>query len=112
MASDWNGAANAYRRVLQLNPEHPQARAKLQALGEKASSAAAPASPAPSAAATEPLGHAPWLAGTAATGAAPAAGPPGAVQCGQRKPWAKPGLSCQRGSAPLLTAPTSAYSCV
>src|SRR5258707_10088776 len=34
-ASDWNGAANTYRRVLQVNPEHPQARAKLQGLSGK-----------------------------------------------------------------------------
>ena len=39
-ASDWNGAANAYQRVLQVNPEHPQARAKLQALGSKVQSSA------------------------------------------------------------------------
>src|SRR5258707_14573348 len=43
-ASDWNGAANAYRRCLQVNPEYSQPRAKLQALGGKASSAPASAS--------------------------------------------------------------------
>src|SRR5947207_10618442 len=30
VANDLAGAAAAYQRVLQLNPEHPQARAKLQ----------------------------------------------------------------------------------
>lgn len=107
LANDVQGAAAAYQRVLQLNPEHQQARAKLQALGTQA--AAAPAAPAPPRApaagppAAEPV---PWLAGGPGSPAATAGGPPGTVQCGQCKQWSKPGLSCEWCSAPLRSAPS------
>jgi hypothetical protein len=104
MASDWNGAAHAYRRVLQLQREHPLARAKLQALSDKLAGPSGPEIPVQSAPATVPLGHAPWLAGGSAPSAAPA-GPAGTVECGQCKQWSKPGLSCEWCSAPLRSVP-------
>jgi uncharacterized RDD family membrane protein YckC len=100
-AGDPNGAANAYGRVLQLNPEHAQARAKLQALGGRVAPAPTAAAPAGAPVADR---HAPWQAGSAGSMAPPADGPPGTVQCGQCKQWSKPGLSCEWCSAPLRSA--------
>jgi hypothetical protein len=106
-AGDGAGAASAYREALQINPEHPQARARAQALAGQAPTAT-PAARQPAAPpSTASPSDAPWLRGRAVSPAAPA-GPPGTVQCPHCQEWSKPGLSCewcsgplQRGSSPM-----------
>jgi hypothetical protein len=109
-ASDWNGAANAYRRVLQANPEHPQARAKLQALGSKVQSAPVVTAPRGGAVSPSAPPNAPWLAADTLAAGPVATGPPGTIQCAQCKQWSMPGLSCEWCSAPLKPAHHSGFS--
>lgn len=105
-SGDLQGAAAAYRLALQLNPEHPQARARLQAL-----SAATPARPVAAAAPAAPgAAHpeAPWLVGKDPAASTPQTGPHGSVQCSHCKQWSKPGLSCEWCSSPLKSSPAPA----
>jgi uncharacterized RDD family membrane protein YckC len=119
-AGDLQGAAAAYQETLRLNPQHPQARARLQGLGApSAASMAAPATPSPYGQPDVSAAPPPWAAGQqpAASTSAPAAsvpweagqqpaaaGPPGTVQCPSCKQWSRPGMSCEWCSAPLKTA--------
>ncbi len=93
-AGDAEGAAMAYREALRLNPRHPQAGAKLQALGVPAAPAAADFSVG---AVGQSAAPSPWASGAAGPSRAPA----GAVTCPSCKQSSKPGLLCEWCSAPL-----------
>lgn len=103
-AGDGAGAAAAYRATLQLNPEHAQARARLQGLGAAGPAAAAVRPPPPPTAPPAAAPGAPWLTGQPAAAAA-SEGPPGTVQCAHCRQWSKPALSCEWCSSPLNSAP-------
>jgi hypothetical protein len=109
-AGDIPGAASEYSRVLQSNPEHAQAKARLQALGPQAQAERASVPrPAPSVTGAPPTvgtppSGAPWLAGGQVQSPAGQAGPPGTVQCSKCQQWSRPGPSCEWCSAPLRSA--------
>jgi len=110
-AGDLPGAAVAYRDTLQLNKDHGQARAKLQAMGPQVHQWLAQApkpvdpvgvptynTPQQQAAAAPPgaPGGAPGYATPAySSGSSLDEGPPGTVQCPNCRQWSKPGLVCE-----------------
>ncbi len=117
-AGDQQGAAIAFRDTLQLQRDHPQARAKLQAMGPQAPAllagvptmphtpAAVPPPGVPSMAATQPGDYGTPTAPTAGGfGAFPQpGGRPGTVRSPNCAQWTRPGLSCEFCSGALRPA--------
>lgn len=102
-AGDMQGAALAYRDTLQLNKDHAQARAKLQAMGPQAHALIASAARPPDPGGVTAVG----------TPSAPLAGsmpPPGAMPPGAAPPpappqYGPPGASPGVGASPGYSAP-------